>query len=175
MGLLDFLGIKPDPQLLEWQSVIVGHPVDKPTMARKELEYWSHSMARDSIRIIQDSSRIVHETKDPEVFFSRFDLLEQHYGFLCALSKFIKTTNEPPEAVLAAFRETKQEEIYRFISRYYTATCEKALTLKTASGKKNRFQKFYDSLQPYLDEMDDHNRNYVNYKYKGAMKMVEKL
>lgn len=127
------------------------------------------AQAENHMRIIQDCTKILSETVDPDTFFSRLDLLKEHSKQLVALEPYVTFRGASPTAAFEEVIEKEQEAINQFIVRYYNAVFEKAATLKTERAKNRNFQFFYDSLCPYYDRMDERNKNYIEYKHKVSM------
>ena len=116
-------------------------------------------------RILNDCSRLLQETRNPDTFFSRLDLLEEQLDKMKEIYEQTGITVSPsPDGLLEALNKDKEEIIYDFIGRYYNATFDKAEKLKTDKGKRNCYQKFFDTLDSYSDYINERNQAYINYK-----------
>ena len=173
MGLLGLFGQrKSEEELLELQKVVLVNSPDRLIMSEKQLISEATRMAQRDLEIIQDSIRIIKETKKPDTFFSRFDLLIERAENLRIYEKHIRFTVSP-SAAYAELWNDRQECIRQFLVRYFLDIFDQAEKLKTASGKANKFQKFYDSLQPYYDQMNADNIDYIETKYRAYAKALK--
>lgn len=157
---------KSKKELLAWQKIVLYNSPDKLIMSEKQLKQISYQTAQNHIRIIQDCIRLIRNTTNPEVFFSRLELLKKHGKALAALEPYIAYSGASPTAALEEVILREQEAIYNFIVRYYENVFDKAAALKTEKAKKRQFQKFYDSLQNYYDRIDERSIRYIEYKYR---------
>ncbi len=155
--------------LLEWQAVIMDDSPKKIIMTEQQLRQASDQRANNDIRIVQDCTKILSETVNPDVFFERFELLKEKAADLKVLEKYVKFKGATPTDALNEILVNEQEAIYDFIVRYYSATFDKAEKMKTERGKNNQFKKFYDSLEKYFDRMSQRNINYVKYKCQSIL------
>lgn len=73
--------------------------------------------AKNDIRIITETSRILATTKDPDVFYSRLDLMEKTLNDLCQLEQRIKITDVSPTQMRQSFYDHKEEMRAEFHSR----------------------------------------------------------
>lgn len=161
---------KEDQQhLLQWQNTIFPDKSDKLLLKKSQLQQYSNQQASDDLRIIQDCIKIINTTTNPSVFFDRLDLLKEKGEHLKLLEPYVKFANTSPSEAYTEVLNQEQESIYNLIGRCYCVAFDKAEKLKTEKGKKNQFQKFYDSLLPYTDKMNDHNINYLHYKVRNIL------
>lgn len=160
---------KSKKELLVWQNLILQDPPTKLIMSEKQLKQITEQQATNDLRIVQDCLKIISNTVKPDIFFSRLDLLKEKSKHLVLLEPYIAFSGASPTAAYEEVLEKEQEAIYQFICRYFSTTFEKAESLKTEKGKKNHYQKFFDSLQPYTDRMNEHNLNYIEYKRRNHL------
>lgn len=147
---------------------------DKLICSEAQLKDIACQSAENSIRIVHDCSKILQETTNPEVFFDRFRLFSEHTFNLSLLEPYVSFDGaSPTEAYLLIIKE-KQEAIKEFLIRYLYKVDTKAESLKTQKGKLNQYQKFYDSLKPYFEEMDAENIDYIETKYKAYSRLLNK-
>lgn len=141
----------------------------KPKISQAELQL-KQEQAQNSLRIIQESIKLVSETKNPEVFFSRYNLLIEHSKILLTLESYVNFTGAP---LLAAYEEVlnnRQIATKDFLIRYWSDTLLKIDALKTESAKKKKLQVFYNSLEKCKEEMSAENIDYYTTKYKNYYK-----
>lgn len=160
---------KSKKELLVWQNLIIQDSPNRLIMPEKQLKQITEQQATNDLRIIQDCLKIISNTVKPDIFFSRLDLLKEKSKHLVLLEPYITFSGSSPTAAYEEILEKEQEAIYQFICRYFSATFEKAESLKTEKGKKNHYQKFFDNLQLYADRMNEHNLNYIEYKRRNHL------
>lgn len=116
------------------------------------------ALQRD-LEILNDCAELIENTKNPQVFFERYDLYILKLAALANAqqTKQIKVTGEN---IVDKFKrmnteQQKIETINAFIDRMWIDTCEKASSLKTEKGKINRIKKFKETLSNYNDRMPE--------------------
>ena len=131
-------------------------------------------IAANSLKIINDCASIVNTTKNPDIFFPRWELMEQHVEKLCHL-KGVKFSGTPPLLLKKQLKEKKQAAIRNMIDRYYQDINAKARNIKTVSGKISRFSSFITNLEDYFELMSQENIDYVNQLYDNAKSKLIKV
>lgn len=152
--------------LIRWQNAVCVDKSSKLFMTEKQLEQATIQAVNNDIRIFDDCSRIINTTISPKVFFSRLELAEERLVHLSTLEPYMTRVKkikikQAPTKMLHKFRTQKQEYIKGFIKRYHGSVTAKARGLKTEKSKENQYQKFYDSLTPYFDVMNQQNISLV--------------
>ncbi|MCX4352030.1 MAG: hypothetical protein OSJ60_10360 [Lachnospiraceae bacterium] len=142
--------------LLAWQNVL--YP-DTPQLkfSASQLKNLSARMIPRQSQIAHDCMELVNTTAVPETFFSRYDLLLEKLTLLSNLEKYVRFNTYSPTQQLDSAIRKKPLATKAFIDRYWAATINKASSLKTEKGKRNRYQKFYDTLLSYSDKMTEDN------------------
>lgn len=142
--------------LLAWQNVLYpGTP--QLRFDAYQLRKISAQMIPQHARIAHDCMELVNTTAVPETFFSRYDLLLEKLTLLSNLEKYVRFNTYSPTQQLNSAVRKKTLATKAFIDRYWDATINKASSLKTEKGKRNRYQKFYDTLLSYSDKMTEDN------------------
>lgn len=172
MGLFDIFG-KKKAELLELQKIVLDNSPDQLVLSEKQLIELAKIHAQNSLRIVQDCSKILQSTVKPDVFFERFQLLILHSSNMAILEKYVPFRGASPMAAFNVLMAEKQQCINQFLIRYFCSVFDKAETLKTDKGKFNQYKKFYDSLLPYYDEMDADNIDYIETKYKAYTRRLK--
>ena len=95
MGLFDFFK-KRKNELLELQQFLIDGSPDRLIVSRKRLMELAKIEANNSLRIVQDSSRLVQTTTKPDVFFDRMQLLFEHSSNLAYLERYVPFTGTSP-------------------------------------------------------------------------------
>ena len=158
-------------ELLEWQNAISEDKSEKLFMSAKQLEEATVQAVSDDMRIFDDCSDILNKTTNPTVFFPRLALAEEKLFHLCSLERYMEKTgritmNQKPSELYTLFLENKERYVCDFIYKYYWTVKDKAETLKTEKGKQNQYRKFYDSLQPYFNQISEKNMGYIEAMYQ---------
>lgn len=179
MGLFDLFMIqimskKRKEELLLLQKTLVKNSPDRLMYSEKQLKALAHQSAKNSLRIAEDCAKILQTTVKPDVFFDRLQLLAWHTSNLALLEKYVRFSGASPTTVFSALTREKQDCIAEFLVRYFGKVLAKADSLKTAKGKLNQYQKFFDSLKPHFEEMSAENIDYVETKYRVYTSSLEK-
>lgn len=168
MGLFDLINGKKE-YLLNWQRLVLTNSPNKLIMTEQQLNAITKQQADRDLEIIRDCAKLVEQTKSPDVFFMRLNLLIKKLSHLASLEKYI-TISIPGTSITAACYDVArnyQEEVKKFLVRYFSDTFDKAEAMKTEKGRIGKYQKFYDSLQEYYRYMNAANIDYVETKYKA--------
>lgn len=161
-------------ELLLLQRIVMKDSPDELVCTKKQLLEMARQNAENSLRITQDCINILQTTANPDVFFERLQIFTSHCRTLVSLEKYISFSGAAPTEVYDTLIREKQEVIKDFLIRYLCKVNDKADSLKTAKGKLNQYQKFYDSLKPYFEEMDAANIDYIETKYRAYIRSLEK-
>lgn len=166
MGLFDLFTGKRD-WLLGWQNQVCEDRSTKLYMSEKQLVDVTIMQVGGSIKIFEDSLKIIADTEKPNVFFSRLDLAEKHLTKLVSLEPYMKTIkqirmSDTPSSMLRVFVSEKDRCIVDFLYRYYWSVKEKAEKMKTEKGKQNQYEKFYVSLVPYFNQINEYNMKIID-------------
>lgn len=162
MGVFERL-LNGNKELIEWQNAVIADKSEKLYVNRKQLEAATVQMVSDNMRIFDDSAKLVDSTTKPDVFFSRLELAEEKLSNLVRIEPYIKqvksiTMNQSLSSLMNEFQGNKNGYILDFLYRYYWTVKEKAEGMKTEKGKLNQFQKFRESLEPFIDQLNDTNK-----------------
>jgi len=144
-------------ELIALQKLVVVDAPNSLIMSEGQLIEMAFQNVNNDIRIIEDCKSIIIETIKPEVFFSRFQLLEDKCERLKQFEPFVPFKDTTPTDMLAEIQEKKDGITMQFIKRYYEAVKKKAEEMKTDKGKKNQFIKYYNSLEPYFGVLSEEN------------------
>lgn len=110
--------------------------------------------AKNDLRIIEESSKIAQETLNPDIFFSRCDLIIDRYEHLATIEKFVSFQGERPSEICAQFKAGFSDAVKDFVKKYFLDSYQKARELKTPTGRQNRIAKAFKTLMLYQDKMD---------------------
>ena len=121
--------------------------------------------AERKLEIVQDCIKLVNTTKNPDVFFPRYEKLLEELSALSRMEGRIKFSGQLPSAALQDFASRKEYTFNDFIDRYYRSVEEKINNLTTEKAKINNSQKFYDSLVAYQTVMPESCFTLVENRY----------
>lgn len=130
---------------------IFGGPSKKKKTVQKGVG--KNSLAAQQLKIAQDCARIVNTTKNPKVFFERYELLVKTLQKLSGMQHSVSFSGTKPSAMLSQIQSKRVATITDFINRYYADVLDKITTLKTAKAKQNKVETFFHSLEEYSGEM----------------------
>ena len=136
-----------------------------PKISKEELQI-KQMQAQNSLRIVQDCIKLVSETKNPEVFFSRYELLIQHSLSLVSLQPYVSFSGASITEAYQEVLNNRQKATKEFLIRYWSETLSKMDKLKTEAAKKKKVQSFFESLEQYKVYMNEENIDYYVTKYK---------
>lgn len=121
--------------------------------------------AQNCFRIMDDCSYLLQSTMKPDTFFSRLDLMKQQIEYLKEISQNPNLTfSSPIDEMEVTFNQEADEIVHDFIIRYYEDMATKADELKTDKGRRNRYQKFFDSMDSYSEYLNERNQAYLSHK-----------
>ena len=135
----DLLGLNND-YLFEWQRKLVPNST-KLTLTRAQLEQLTTETATTIIAQLNDSSKILQNTKEPSTFFMRLDFTFKRMNELKELEPYIKSISVSPSYMIDVANSEKQKIIKDFLYRYTRAVVKKTDSLKTAKSKKNNWHR----------------------------------
>lgn len=129
--------------------------------------------AANSLRICRESIKIIYETTNPDTFFSRYEIILRKTANIEAHSDKFNFGDLSPQTMRQEVVNGKQKYVRNMIDRYWNETVKGAESLKTDNGKKNRYQKFYDTLEQYKNEISEENIRYYTDKYHSAVSCLK--
>ena len=141
MGILNFFN-KQIRINIDENTIVVVHN-------RKEAEFYIAGM----LKIANDCANLVNTTKNPDVFFMRYNLLINKLENMAKLEPFKCFKGTLPSQNLANILNKKELTINDFIDRFYSDTLEQINKLKTERAKEKRIENFYTNLSKYNDYM----------------------
>lgn len=135
---------------------------------KKEADFYSANM----IRIALDCTNLVNTTKNPKVFFERYNLLINKLENLSKLEKFNCFTGESPSNNLREILGKRELTINDFLNRYCEDVLNKIESLKTITSKKKKVDNFFSSLKQYELYMTDNNIQAYHFLYEKMLKII---
>lgn len=135
---------------------------------RKEADF----MVEQWLRIANDCVNLVNSTKKPDVFFMRYNLLIEELTKMAKVEKIASFYNRYPSQDLQRLNAQKKDTINDFLNRYCADTVEKMSKLKTFQSKRNKADKFFQSLKQYDDMMLDENIQTYHFLYERLIQSI---
>lgn len=129
-------------------------------------------MAPQWMKTLIESRDIVNRTTDPEVFFSRYDLVKEKAEQLASVSKYVKFKGTKPAELLRLAVDQEQAAVRDLIVRCFQKAVLGAEKAKTEKGKRSQVEKFQTSLEPYFFRMSDENAQLVQDLHDEALKKI---
>lgn len=112
-----------------------------PKISKVEL-----ASAKNMLKQVNDCSKVVNTTTNPETYFSRLNFL---FDLLLELRKYEKYrifTGKSPTQDYNYLLDNLESSVNAFIDRTYEKQKEKMSTLKTDKSKYNSFQKYAQKM-----------------------------
>ena len=152
------------PKYTKWQTYLESRPVQRNdvTNGTKIDRAYSQLNANIYYQQYNDSVNLIGTTKNPEVFFDRYDYAVTRIIGLIYMQKYVKIEGSDLSEAAEKLIDSKQELVKQLIERRATALNLKLLQLKTVKSKINNIQKFEDEFISYHCEMSQENIDYIN-------------
>ena len=116
------------------------------------------------LKIVSDCVQLVNTTVNPEVFFSRYNLmlenLEQLAGLEC--TGIFEGSKELPSDAFLRVESQFDTVTNAFLNRSFEKAKTHAETLKTDSGKLNTIKRYFDNMEKYTIHMSNESREHFN-------------
>lgn len=125
-------------------------------------------MGEQYLKILKESVDIFNNTKNPDTFFQRYALAEQHANNLCKL-KGAKFIGQQPKQIVKQLSDKKQAAIHDMIDRCFDDATYKASKVKKLDSKISKFASFITVLEEYYHLMSEENVQYVETLYANAI------
>lgn len=156
MGIFDFFR-KPIYINIDGAIIIIHN--------KKEALFYISGM----YKIAKDCANLVNTTKNPDVFFMRYNLLIDKLENMSKLESFNCFKDVQPSQNLATILNKKELTINDFIDRFYDDTLFQINNLKTDKAKEKRIENFYQKLLKYNDEMLPKNIEKYTLMYENLL------
>lgn len=112
---------------------------------------------------LDDSTRNVDTTTNPDVFFSRYEFMTKVLTELSDLEERINFTGKPSDALKQA-KDPKyyEDRISDFIARSYKRLKNDISKLKTKKAKNNRAAAYFWEMEKHIDQFSEFNIALLN-------------
>lgn len=156
-----------------WPFVAIYKAVTKKRRKEAETEKENAKvLAPKYMRIINDCSKLVAETKTPDVFFSRYDLLLETLSKFAQIERSAPIASGSPSEEFDRLSGLREEATDDFIRRYAKETRKNIYEMTTEKGKKNKAEAFKKILGEYNEKLTDKNIKTIESEYQ---KMLEEI
>lgn len=141
---------------------------DDEARAKAELAARMRAEAKEQsgrhLKIVQESAALVNETTNPEVFFSRYNLILEHLERLAGLecTGIFDNSPELPSEAFLRIEAQFPTETNTFINRAFAEAQKHADSLKTEKGKAAALLRFFDSMEKYTTHMGSESSVYLD-------------
>ena len=105
------------------------------------------------LKIINECAGHVNTTINPEVFFSRYDLMLETVAKLAEVERLVKLSGKRPSVQLKELAAIRDRETITFIDRSYQDARDKAANLKTEKGRLNAIDNYFEKMNAYSGRM----------------------
>lgn len=144
------------------------------TSKAKQAYRAEENIAKNAIKIIEDSVKLINTTTNPDVFFKRLELFEEKLNVLCEL-KDIKFNGQKPKDKLKEFKKEKHFIVNAFIDRCFEETILKIDSLKTVDAKLRNREKFYVELSTYINSMPSKSSSHFKERYNDLLEITQDI
>lgn len=163
MGLFNF-GKKK--KLLELQSLVNNRPIKNSLfLSEQELYECARTIANNDLKVIGECIDLINNTKNPDVFFKRYDILFERLNHLIRFEKYLQFPGVPIEIRKKNIIESRSKSIQNFLKRYYQEICRKSFTYKQAGTIYAHLGEFKASLMEYYPRMNADHIAYIDKRF----------
>lgn len=153
-----------DEYNLEWQKLLM--PGDTLVLSVKELRNKTRQQLVEDNEGIKYAKRVLKETNDVNDFFKYFFYLTERVTHIRALSRFYNLPNKlAMDNAVRDINRKKDEAVKNFLTRSSNSVKESI----AETGDKSAVEKWYKSILPYKEKMNEENCNYVEELYSSLM------
>ncbi|GEM_PF-4012049 len=113
-------------------------------------------------KIIGECVHLIDTTSNPITYFSKYNLLLETLGHLSDLEQLrtnspLYSDNHSSTQQLKKMQDLMEENTNHFLRRTYIKVLNDMNKLKTKQGRIKKFNKYLNSLEPYLDDFTPEN------------------
>lgn len=126
-------------------------------ISKKQIMHDAQLAIGNTLRIINDCVRIVNESKDPDTFFKRLDMMIEKMEWMAKIEKYYPFQRPLPSEQLNKIKSNMIMTYNDFIDRYYKSVVQKIIKVKTEKSRMNKIEEFYNTLTYYSDRFFPEN------------------
>lgn len=154
--VIDVHGLRVQYQNGRAYDYSTGKPLSK-----KQLQYLRQCMQLNSNRddrVISDCLELTRKTLKPDVFFMRDDLLVRTLTEITLYHKLFRVPRQNPEEDLRKTIDSRDARTCDFVQRSHSDMAQKAAVLKTEKARAGRYEKYYQAMEPFQDQLTEQAR-----------------
>lgn len=148
MGLFDKL-FKKDDKYVELQNIVLKTNEKRLVISNQKLTEAVDIYISNHARIINDCSKILNTTKNPDIFLERYSLLLEHSKELEKIEKFGVLKEPLPSQQRQVIEQKYPFTVCSLVKRIWNDTLQKCERLKTESSKNRNVEKTLLLLQSH--------------------------
>lgn len=142
-----------------------------PTISNVEM-----ASVKNMLKQVNDSTKLVNTTTNPEVFFSRLNMLFDLFMELKKYEKYRIFTGKTPTQDYEYLQKSLEKQVNLFIDRTYEKQMEKMKTLKTDKSKASSFEKYSDKMMTAFKNANSYwQGNSGMAHYRGALYTTDNM
>lgn len=122
-------------------------------------------------RIAEESTKILQSTKDPDVYFKRYNLAVENFERLAAAYQVCGVQNNVA-SLLQTLQNNYTLHTNSFIDRYAQDIRRKIYELTSTKAKANKAEVFKNVLLEYKDKLTSESLQYMEIKYDELRNLV---
>lgn len=119
------------------------------------------TLAPQWLKIAEESAKLCNETVNPDVFFSRFDLMLEKLRQLAEIEHLVSFSGELPSISCQRIQKQRPAAIHDMIERSYNRMIQEARALKTKKGQDNKLVKYFTTMNAYSDQIGPDGMAYL--------------
>lgn len=122
-------------------------------------------------RIAEESTKILQSTKDPDVYFKRYDLAVDNFEKLVAAYQVCGVQNNVTY-LLQELKNNYTMHTNALVDRYAQGIRRKIYELSSSKAKANKAEVFRNVLLEYRDRLTPESLQYIDIKYGELKNLV---
>lgn len=172
MGLFNFLKTTNPPQ--EWVDLIFepGTPARNVSMAI--LQKSTQERVANCMRIMQDCTRLMKSSKNPDTFFTRYQLFDDQLYFLVCLEPFYQFKGWSPSKFREDSIAAREETVEPFLRVQFNEVWNVVRGNYSMRVKRNHLKKYMEMLDTYKAQIPDNVFSRYQWKSQKLIKELEK-
>ena len=122
-------------------------------------------------KIAEESTKIIQETKNPDIYFKRYDMAIKNFEYLSAAYQVCGIDNNVPD-MLQKLKNNYVMHTNQLVDRYAQDTRRKIYDLTSIKAKDNKAEAFKNVLMEYKDRLEKESIQYIENKYTELKRLA---
>ena len=129
--------------------------IKEKQMIADRIREQAREQSQQLLKIVRECTDLVNTTSNPEVFFSRYNLMLEHLESLAGLecTGIFENSSELPSEAFLRIENQFIAAANDFLDRSFASAKVHADTLKTENGKKNAIKRYFENMEKYIVQM----------------------